>query len=94
MGFYVNKKQCDTCIYRKRDPEGQKLHWDTDKLEEQIKDEMGFFQGYRICHDYSVGEESQDDRDVCCRGFWNRHKDKFPGGQIAQRLYCVIEVES
>jgi hypothetical protein len=30
---------------------------------------------------------------VCCRGFWDRHKDEFPGGQLAQRLDCVEFVE-
>jgi len=38
------------------------------------------FRGYRICH-HSKG--------LCCRGFWDAHKDEFPAGQIAQRLRLV-----
>ena len=29
---------------------------------------------------------------ACCRGFWNRHKDEFAVGQVAQRLGLVVEV--
>lgn len=36
--------------------------------------------GHRICH---------HSNDVCCRGFWNKHKDNFRVGQVAQRLDCV-----
>ena len=31
-------------------------------------------------------------RGACCRGFWNRHKDQFPLGQVAQRLNAVVFV--
>jgi hypothetical protein len=44
----------------------------------------GFFKGHRICH---------HSNDVCCRGFWNRHKDHFSAGQLAQRLGAVQFVE-
>ena len=27
---------------------------------------------------------------LCCRGFWDAHKDEFPAGQIAQRL-CLVQ---
>jgi len=72
--FKVQSKQCSTCIYRKSSP------LDLKKLEGDIKDNYGGFYGYRICHHSD---------DVCCRGFWNRHKDKFSLGQIAQRLGFV-----
>lgn len=72
--FKVQKKQCSTCIYRKNSP------LDIQKLEAQVKDEHGFFKGHRVCH---------HSKEVCCRGFWNKHKDKFQVGQIAQRLNCV-----
>ena len=74
--FKVQKKACSTCIYRKDSP------LDLKRLEEQVQDKHmpGFFSGYRICH---------HSKDVCCRGFWNRHKDKFSLGQIAQRLNMV-----
>ena len=94
MGFYVRKTQCSTCIYRKKDAEdGTPLYWDIETLEDQVKDEHGFFNSHRICHHDRVEGEDMDDRDVCCRGFWNRHKDEFPAGQMAQRLDAVIEVD-
>ena len=75
-GFRVQAKACATCIYRKDSP------LDLRKLEADIADRkmVGFFSGYRICH---------HSRDVCCRGFWNRHKDHFTLGQLAQRLGFV-----
>jgi len=74
--FAVQDKQCATCIYRKNSPLDLKV------LEAQIADPKmeGFFIGYRICH---------HSKTACCRGFWNRHKDKFTMGQIAQRLGLV-----
>ena len=76
MTFRVQSKQCATCIYRKN------LEWDLAKLESQIADPhlKGFFEGHRVCH---------HSKDVCCRGFWNRHKDHFTLGQLAQRLGFV-----
>jgi len=75
-GFRVQAKSCATCIYRKDTP------FDLRKLEAEIADPnmAGFFSGHRICHHSG---------DVCCRGFWNRHKDHFTLGQIAQRLGFV-----
>lgn len=70
----VQDRQCTTCIYRKDSP------LDLIQLESQIADNYGGFKSYRICH-YSD--------DVVCRGFWNRHKNEFQIGQIAQRLNCV-----
>jgi len=72
----VQSRACSTCIYRKDSP------LDLNKLEADIADKYmpGYFKGHRICH---------HSKDVCCRGFWNRHKDKFTLGQIAQRLGFV-----
>jgi hypothetical protein len=78
MTFRVQKKSCSTCIYRKDSP------LDLEKLENDIRDPYIGFKGYRICH---------HSNDVCCRGFWNKHKDSFPAGQIAQRLKMVEFVE-
>ena len=72
--FKVQAEACSTCIYRKDSP------LDLNKLEAEIADGYGGFNGYRICH---------HSEDVCCRGFWNRHKDEFAAGQIAQRLDAV-----
>jgi hypothetical protein len=74
MMFKVQKKMCSTCIYR---PDST---LDLVELERQVADAHGGFKGHRICH---------HSHDVCCRGFWNRHKDKFQLGQIAQRLGMV-----
>ncbi len=55
---------------------------DLAKMEADVADKHmpGYFRGHRICH---------HSKDVCCRGFWNRHKDKFTLGQIAQRMGWV-----
>lgn len=53
-------------------------------LEDQVRDKYMGFKGHRICH---------HSKDVCCRGFWNRHKDEFPLGQIAQRLGMAEFIE-
>jgi hypothetical protein len=73
-GFQVQSKPCRTCIYRKDSPLNLK------QLEAAIADRFGGFSGYRICHHSDT---------ACCKGFWNRHKDKFALGQIAQRLGFV-----
>ena len=74
MTFKVQRRMCKTCIYRKTSP------LDLKKLEDDVRDRFMGFKGCRICH---------HSRDACCRGFWNRHKDEFPAGQIAQRLGFV-----
>lgn len=76
--FQVQKKQCETCIYRLSSP------LDLQSLEAQVADPhmQGHFRTYRVCHHAQTN-------DVCCRGFWNRHKDKFDLGQLAQRLKLV-----
>lgn len=75
----VCSRQCPTCIYR---PDSL---FDLKKLEAQIADPYmaGFFKGHRVCH---------HTKDACCRGFWNKHKDSFALGQVAQRMNVVIFV--
>lgn len=73
-GFEVQDRQCATCIYRKDSP------LDLAKLESAVADDFGRFTKFRICH---------HSKTACCRGFWDRHKDKFALGQIAQRLGLV-----
>lgn len=82
IGFKVQAKQCATCIYRKDSP------LDIIQLEAAIADPYmkGMFTTHRACH------HAPDQAGICCRGFWNRHKDHFPGGQIAQRLKMVVFV--
>ena len=80
----VQSKQCSTCIYRVESP------LDVAKLEAQCADPRmeGFFEKFRECHHAKRGSG------VCCRGFWNRHKDRFTLGQLAQRLDSVEYVDS
>jgi hypothetical protein len=70
----VQKRPCRTCIYREVSP------LDLAKLEAAARDQYPGFKGHRIFHHSD---------DACCRGFWNRHKDDFAAGQIAQRLSLV-----
>lgn len=72
--FKVNAKACSTCIYRKDSP------LDLNKLEDEVRDPHMGFKQHRICHHTT---------DTCCRGFWNKHKNEFQVGQIAQRLNAV-----
>lgn len=72
----VQRKRCATCIYRKDSPLCLVA------LESQVRDPHVGFSGYRACHHARAG-------DVCCRGFWDRHRDEFALGQIAQRLSAV-----
>lgn len=74
----VQDQQCSTCIYRPDSP------LDLKKLERQISDGYGGFKSHRICHHSD---------DAVCRGFWNRHKNEFNLGRIAQRLNCVRFVQ-
>jgi len=73
--FKVQDRRCSTCIYRKD------THFDLAKLEEQVRDPHMGFRTYRACHHANNG--------VCCRGFWDNHRDEFQLGQIAQRLGLV-----
>jgi len=80
--FAVMARQCATCIYRP-DWRGTPIA----ELENQVRDKHIGFRGCRICHSQKHGGKA------CCRGFWNRHKDEFPMGQVAQRLGLVTFVE-
>jgi hypothetical protein len=71
----VQRAMCKTCIYRPDSP------LDLKHLESEVKDKHVGFRTFRACHHAGT--------DVCCRGFWNRHKDEFALGQIAQRLGFV-----
>ena len=80
-GFRVMSQACSTCIYRKDSP------MDIQRLEDEVRDPHVGFRGYRVCHHAEASER------VCCRGFWNAHKDEFASGQIAQRLGLVEFVD-
>lgn len=76
----VRRTMCRTCIYRDDSP------LDLEQLEAQVADDHmpGFFKGYRACHHHRGRGVT-----VCCRGFWEAHKDSFTLGQLAQRLGLV-----
>ena len=74
MTFRVQRYRCRTCIYRKDSALDLKV------LEDAVRDRYVGFRGYRICHHSKA---------LCCRGFWDRHKDEFQLGQIVQRLNLV-----
>jgi hypothetical protein len=82
-GFYVQRRMCATCIYRRDSA------LDIRKLEADVADPhmAGYFKGFRECH------HAKRKSGVCCRGFWNRHKDAFTAGQLAQRLGLVVFVD-
>ena len=77
--FEVQARQCETCIYGSSSASCHTI----EELEDQIKDRHGF-KSFRLCH---------HSHSACCRGFWDRHKDEFQAGQIAQRLKLVVMVE-
>lgn len=79
MSLQVRKTMCRTCIYREDSP------LDLEKLEAEVADPRmeGHFKGYRSCHHHT------NKSGVCCRGFWEKHKDRFDLGQLAQRLGFV-----
>src|SRR5262245_51146463 len=77
----VQRKQCRTCIYH---PGQTASRRSIEELENEVRDPYIGFKGHRVCH-HSDG--------ACCRGFWDRHKDEFPAGQIAQRLGLVQFVD-
>lgn len=81
--FNVQRKMCATCIYR---PDSS---LDLARLEAAVADPRmpGHFAGFRECHHAKRGSG------VCCRGFWEAHKDHFDAGQLAQRLGCVVFVD-
>lgn len=72
----VQDRRCSTCIYRKDST------LDLARLEDAVRDPHLGFKGYRACHHAESGK-------VCCRGFWDRHRDEFALGQVAQRLNAV-----
>jgi hypothetical protein len=78
MTFKVQRKRCATCIYRKDSL------LDIERLEDQVRDKHVGFAGYRTCH---------HSENACCRGFWDKHKDEFTLGQLAQRLNFVEFVD-
>lgn len=80
--FQVQKKQCATCIYGRNSASCASVA----VLEAEVADPNmpGFFRTSRRCHNSDT---------ACCSGFWNRHKNDFAVGQVAQRLQLVELVD-
>jgi len=75
--FEVQKHPCKTCVYRKD------TRLDINGLEDKVKDDNGDVQTFRVCHHSNK---------ACCKGFWDRNKNKFNMGRLAQRLNAVTYV--
>ena len=78
--FEVEVKPCSTCIYGSHSASSETV----EELEAEIVDPYGYFKSFRMCH---------HSKSACCRVFWDRHKDDFQAGQIAQQLDLVVWVE-
>ena len=74
----VQKNQCATCVYKEGSPV------DPGPLEDAIRTKYGDFHSFRVCH---------SSENACCAGFWEKHKDHFQMGQLAQRLDMVEWVQ-
>lgn len=79
--FLVQRRMCASCIYLPN------THFNIQKLEDEVRDPHMGFKGHRICH------HAPQDSFICCRGFWEKHKDEFQAGQIAQRMGVVEFVD-
>jgi hypothetical protein len=79
MTLQVQRRQCETCIFRKDSP-------NLAELLAAIADPRmpGFFAGHRVCHHSD---------DAVCAGFWARHRNHFTLGQLIQRLGLVELVD-
>jgi len=78
----VQRKRCATCIFRK--DSSLDLRALLDAVRDKKARGFAWFKGYRICH-YS--------RNAVCAGFWEKYRDRFQLGQIAQRLGFVELVD-
>lgn len=80
MTFPVRATQCESCIFR---PHNRSM---LPALLAQVRDPHvpWYFKGFRECH------EPKRASGLCCRGFWDRYRDRFTVGQLAQRLGMVI----
>lgn len=81
----VQKEKCNQCLFTKN-----MVVKNNARRTEIIKGALAkdtFF----VCHKSSIAKDGHGD--VCCRGFWDKFKNDFNLGRIAQRLNFVNEVE-
>lgn len=79
----IQKAKCDQCLFTKN-----MVVKNNTRRTEIIKSALNN-DTYFICHKSSIASNG----DVCCRGFWDKFKNDFNLGRIAQRLNFVNEVE-
>ena len=84
MSFKVRKHRCKTCIF------GSRVNWNLEELLDMIRDPENpeSFTSYRVCHD---DQDNVPER--CCRGFWDKHRNDFLLGRVAQIAGVVKEVD-
>ncbi len=78
----IQKTKCNQCLFSKN------RIVDAKRAAEVIRDALGK-DTYFNCHKAKI-----KGADVCCRGFWDAHKDNFNLGRIAQRLNVIKEVKN
>lgn len=83
MGFKVQKKRCDQCLFTDNRIVSERR---AQKIVRDCLQTDRFFNCHKL---QTKGVEG----DLCCRGFWDLYKDRFNLGRIAQRLNAVEEVE-
>lgn len=81
--FKIQTKQCDQCLFSRRRIVTAARFKNIIRDCTQLGNEKHF-----VCHKASLKGDS-----VCCRGFWDKYKNNFQLGQVAQRLNLVEEVE-
>ena len=88
--FKVARKCCDECLFS-----DAKIVSDArrDDILAGCKEDDSFF----VCHKYTVenleGKLSDDEANVCCKGFWDHDPDACTAMQLAHRLGFVELVD-
>lgn len=79
--FYVMAQECDECLFSPNRIVGP--HRMGQLITGALKDDTHF-----ICH-----KASQHDRNVCCRGFYDRYKGDVLVCRLAHALHNIVEVD-
>jgi hypothetical protein len=75
----VQKKRCNECLF------GDNFVVSCEERRDEVIRDALAKDSYFVCHKSSISNKKKDE-DVCCRGYWDAHKDDFNLGRIAQRL--------
>lgn len=76
----IQKTKCDQCLFTKN------RIVTLERAKEAVKDILDN-DSYFCCH------KSMDNNDVCCRGFWDAHKNDFSLGRLLQHLHIIIFID-